>query len=453
MLKENPLSEGARFLYEQIGFEPHEEQLPILACEKRFIVVSGGEQAGKSMTAARFAARKITEADPDLYWLVAADYDRTRAEFDYLIEHFGAMGVLKDATKRVDPGHIVLADGTRIDTKSAKDPRTLAMRAPKGIVICEASQVDLETFHKCRFRVGPKRGWLFLAGTLEGSLGWYPSIITEWQTGQDDRQSFRLPTWTNTHLYPGGRYDPEIVAMERDSSDERFLERIAGMPVPPRGLVFPEFSYDLHVSVEAEYVKGEPVHIWNDPGYAHANATLAAHIRDGQVIIFDEVYERGKITSDIIDIVRNRQWKPDIKFGVIDVGGMQHQAMAAPAEIWLAPPLEGLGLYMSYNKVKIEDGIQRFKSFLKIDPVTRRPRMVIHPRCVGLLSELGAAPSPFDGQTRVYRYKMDKEGNIVGDIPEDKNNDAVKAVTYGLWDNFGPVELASARRFAKVTRR
>jgi hypothetical protein len=79
---------------------------------------------------------------------------------------------------------------------------------------------------------------IFLAGTLEGSLGWYPSLITEWQYGQNDRQSFGLPSWTNVHLYPGGRNDPEILAMERDSSDDFFLERIAGRPVPPRGLVF-----------------------------------------------------------------------------------------------------------------------------------------------------------------------------------------------------------------------
>ena len=46
-------------------------------------------------------------------------------------------------------------------------------------------------------------------------------------------------------------------------------------------------------------------------------------------------------------------------------------------------------------------------------------------------------PNPFDGQTRAYRWKTDRDGNIVGDTPEDKNNHGVKAVVYGLVDRFG----------------
>ncbi len=86
----------------------------------------------------------------------------------------------------------MLADGTRIETKSAKDPRTLAMRAPDGIIGCEASQLDMESFHRLRGRCAPKRGWLFLAGTFEGSLGWYPQLFQTWQYGTDEEQSFSL---------------------------------------------------------------------------------------------------------------------------------------------------------------------------------------------------------------------------------------------------------------------
>jgi len=47
------------------------------------------------------------------------------------------------------------------------------------------------------------------------------------------------------------------------------------------------------------------------------------------------------------------------------------------------------------------------------------------------------APNPFDGQTKAYRWKTDREGNIVGDVPEDKYNHGIKAVIYGLIDRFG----------------
>lgn len=33
--------------YDVVGFKPTEAQIPILACMKRLVLVSGGEQAGK----------------------------------------------------------------------------------------------------------------------------------------------------------------------------------------------------------------------------------------------------------------------------------------------------------------------------------------------------------------------------------------------------------------------
>ena len=139
------------------------------------------------------------------------------------------------------------------------------------------------------------------------------------------------------------------------------------------------------------------------------------------------------VTEEMIDICRNRPWWKDVSSGVIDVAGYQHQAMAAPAELWM----KSTGLYLSSQKVRINDGTERLKSFLKPDPITKEARVQINPKCDGLLSEFGAAPSPFDGQTRAYRWKIDRDGNIVGQSPEDKNNHGVKALIYGIVDRYG----------------
>ena len=407
--------------------------MPILSARKRFILVAGGEQAGKSMIASKYLLSRFLEInEPGLYWLVAADYERTRAEFEYLVDDFAALGVLAESTKRVDPGRIVLADGTRIETKSAKDPRTLAMRAPDGIVGCEASQLDLETFYRMRGRCAPKRGWLFLSGTFEGSLGWYPQMHTAWSVPTEDEESFSLPSYTNTHLYPGGVDDPEIQRLKRDASDDFFLERIEGIPSPPEGLVFPEFRPNIHVS-SLKWDVGSPVHLWMDPGYAGAYAVAAVQIQDDVIYVIDEVYEKGLVTEEVIQVCQSRPWWRDVQYGVIDVAGYQHQAMAAPAEIWM----KNTGLYLASSKVQINDGTERLKSFLKPDPISKMPGVVIDSACTGILSEFGAAPNPFDGQTRAYRWKTDRDGNIVGQTPEDKNNHGIKALIYGIVDNYG----------------
>ena len=422
------------YLYDKVGFTPTDEQLPILESPYRFNLVAGGEQAGKSMVASKYLLGRFMETEePGLYWLVAADYERTRAEFEYLVQDFATLGILKQASKRVDPGYIVLADGTRIETKSAKDPRTLAMRAPHGILGCEASQLDMETFFRLRGRCAPKRGWMFLSGTFEGSLGWYPQMFTAWAAGADpEARAYSLPSWTNKYLYPGGREDPEIQRLKEVASDDFYMERIEGKPSPPKGLVFTEFRPDQHV-VDVEYVPDVSVHLWMDPGYAGGYAVEVVQVQGEQIQVIDEIYEVGLVTDEIIDIAKSRPWWPDVKFGVIDIAGNQHQAMAAPAEVWL----EQAGLYLSSQKVKINEGTERLKGWLKIDPRTHAPRIVFSPKCIGIMSEFGMAPNPFDGQTRAYRWKTDREGNIVGDTPEDKYNHGVKAIIYGLIDRFG----------------
>ena len=433
--KEAPKRNVVDVLYDKVDFVPTELQSPILNSRKRFILVAGGEQAGKSMVASKYLLGRFLETDgAGLFWLVAADYERTRAEFEYLVEDFGNLGLLKEASKRVDPGRIILADDTRIETKSAKDPRTLAMRAPNGIVGCEASQLDLETFNRLRGRCAPKRGWMFLSGTFEGSLGWYPQMFQSWQhSSNKDEQSFSLPSYSNQYLYPGGRDDPEILALERASSDDFFMERIEGIPSPPQGMVFTEIRPDIHVQ-DVKYEPDVPVHIWIDPGYAEAYACEIVQIVNDQVRVIDEIYERDLVTDDMIDIAQSRPWWRDARFGVIDVAGFQHQAMAAPAERWM----DRTGIYFDSQKIRINEGTERLKSFLKTDPVDQRePRIVFNPDCTGILSEFGVMPNPFDGQTRAYRWKMDRDGNIVGETPQDQYNHGVKAVIYGLINRYG----------------
>ena len=121
--------------------------------------------------------------------------------------------------------------------------------------------------------------------------------------------------------------------------------------------------------------------------------------------------------------------------------------MSAPAEIWL----EETGIYLAAQKVRINEGTERLKSFLKTNPETNAPKIIFNPGCEGILSEFGSSPNPFDGQTRAYRWKVDRDGNIVGDQPEDKNNHGVKAVVYGLVDRFG-YGHAGTREFIKVKR-
>ena len=451
------LSQRTEYLLEAVGCHLTQKQALLLPCTARYILVTGGDQAGKSMLASKkflqelvpdiARARSAGYRFPLIYWLVAADYDRTDQEFNYIKHDLEMLGLMHKASKRVDPGFIEISGGPDGDpviaivkTKSGKDYRTLAKEAPMGIIGCEASQLDLDSYLRLVARTAPHRAWMFLTGTMESSMGWYPQLRRAWETGQDDKRSFSLPSYSNHYLYPGGRDDPEILKMKEETPDDFFMERIEGIPCPPRGLVLPEFDPSIHVSLECEYVPGQPVSIWYDPGYDHAAALEAVQYVDGQVRVFTEIYERGMTIDDVIDVAVAKPWWTDVRHGVIDVAGTYHGGQQTPvAEVWL----NRTGIYMHGNKVGINEGTARLKSFLKVNPSTHKPGILFSPTCSGVLSELGAGVSPIDKQMHVYRWDTDREGNAVGKVPNDRWNDGIKAVIYGLVDRFGHVNVSA----------
>jgi len=83
------------YLFEKVGFAPTNEQKTILESPYRYNLIAGGEQAGKSLIASKYLLGRFAETEErGLYWLVAADYERTRAEFEYLLQDFSALGIL-----------------------------------------------------------------------------------------------------------------------------------------------------------------------------------------------------------------------------------------------------------------------------------------------------------------------------------------------------------------------
>lgn len=455
-------------LFQQIGFEPNSQfQRDILDAPHRFIEVTGGEQGGKSVVAKakleknwpidmqRNPTDGTGSGPPILYWLIGQSYGETEREFGYLSDDLTALGLPVNATKRVDPGSIEVKfpderhPRLRIETKSGQDVRKMSKDAPHGIILCEAGQLDIAVFERAQGRVTPKNGWLLLVGTMETSVGWFPSLAGQWASGADNRKSFRLPSYANTALYPEGRSDPKILELKRNSSDEFFMERIEGIPVPPKGLVFPEFRADVHIR-ECKWVPGERVYIWEDPGYSGSyHAILVANIISGQVRIFDEIYLKGYTTDSIIDICMGREWwkEPD-KRGVADIYVEQHHGQRPLQQIWM----EKARLHMATNKVRVDEGTERLKTLLEMDKITHGPKIIISPVCKGLISEFGAAPNPDDGQLRAYRWGTDREGNVVGRNPKDANNDAIKALVYGAIDYFGYTQRQGSSTI-KVHRR
>ena len=410
-------------LWAKVGYRPTAAQLAAHDSEARIRLVAGGERAGKSRSAAMELFGRVLEGH--LYWLVGPEYDLCRPEFEYIL----------DACRRIDavasvryPGssrcELITRTGARIVTRSAREPERLAGEAPDGILGCEAAQLPPSVFLRLRGRIAERRGWLWLSGTFEGSRGWYADKFRAWQLAKHpEARAFSIPTWENRTLYPGGREDPEIADLEAMFPPDLFMERFGGVPCPPSTLVFREFDSRVHVQPRAR-ASGSAVELAIDPGYAGAYAVLAIEQRGPDVAVIDEVYLRRRVAGDVIAACRKRPWWPRVRGGVIDVAGRQHHAASSQIEIWAS-----LGsIRLRSHTVPLRSGIDRLRTFLR-DPSGGEARLTVAPECRNLIEEFG-----------LYRYHEASDLKPISEIPIDRDNHAIKALTYWLFDRFGAIE-------------
>lgn len=445
-------------VWEKVGYQPNEIQQTFHRCGSRRRLVAGGERAGKSFSVAKevLALLPFTK----LIWLLGPDYEQGRAEFQYLLDDLLALGAIRSdrdvSQPRIGSWWLRTKSGQQIVTRTSANTERIASVAPDGIVMCEAAQQSYEAYLKTYGRLSQNRGWLIAVGTFEGSLGWYPDVFERWKgESLEGGRSFSLPTWSNTHRYPGGREDPEIKILESLYPDDLFMERFGAVPVKPAGLVFKDFDFTKHVQ-QLETYDNLPVELWIDPGYAGAYAVLAVQVVGSYVHVIDEVYAKGLVAHEVIDRCRARPWwdlvpKAPAVGGVIDIAGLQHHAMPSQVETWA----KEAKVQLLYNPVSIEDGIQTVRVMLK-DPSSGDPRLFFNThldsskdglnRANGVLAEFG-----------LYQYRAWKEGQPVTEAPIDANNHALKALGYGLYHHFGavgwkPVPVPQRRRRGIMTQ-
>jgi hypothetical protein len=374
-----------------------------------------------------------------LFWLTGPDYLQARAEFDHLVEALAKLNWLAKryavSTPKVGGWSARTRQDNVIETKTSHDIETLASVAPNGIAMCEAAQQEYGAYLRCRGRIAEKRGPLILSGTFESSFGWYPEQFSRWQgANEDGGHSYSLPTWSNLAIYPGGRRDPEILALEATYPADEFLERFGAIPCPPRTLVFREFRHLIHIREDADYKESRGgVQLWIDPGYAAAYAVLAVQIQYGMAYVFDEWYLQGIVGERIIPMVMAKPWFNKVNLLVMDVASKAHPATQSQSELWR----DKTGRQIVMNEVGISEGITRHHTFLE-DPASGKPRLFHHPRCKGTIAEYGK-----------YRYLEDKETRASTEVPLDRDNHSMKAEAYGLVANFGKVEVL--RRVTPVT--
>ena len=421
--------------FERLEYEPNVAQLPIHRCNARAIVVAGAERAGKSRTAG-------TEVVARMPWckrvgFVAQEYDKARAEFVYVLDaltELGAMGHSSTPRRGQWAGESLTGcEFLTISLERGTDELTGTGMPFDIIVLCEWGLIAYNAFLAARGRVAETRGTVFGIGTLRDNVGWQADL---WRLGQGLNDlgvvSYSLPAWANLALFPGGRDDPEILDWRRSLNDEdESARRIDAEVRSSPARMFPAFDHVLHVQEWAAFDSGEDVYVVADAGYYPSRyAVLAVQFRKDPhgreiVVVVDEIWEHNKVHEEILDMVKARPWATNVVQAIGGHESKQHQATASMAEVWEAV---WPGLYFeTFDAGAILPGASRVRWLL--NPGDLGPRLILSPGCDGTAWEFGH-----------YMRKTDRQGNVISEQPEDRNNDAMDALRNLVVWRYGPVD-------------
>lgn len=425
-------------------------------------MVSGGWRGGKSMLLAAEAFPHCIIPAPTEYLiaLIGPTYVEPRAEFDYIISFLSA--VLPRTTfdpdrhtsrpkdgrweMKIPVQQVVKADGTRgqvhyatVRTYTAAEAESIRSFNAEAMVVCEAGGISRESFFNIYGRVASTGGFVIGSGTLEASQKWYHDIIKEGQAPSPPTgiQSFIIPSWENTAVFPGGRSDPKILRLEQvfGANSDLFRVRIGAEPIRMTGIAVQEARPEHVQAEETEFDDRYPVSLAIDPGYAGGYAVLAIQFYEGKIRVIDEIYQRLLATPDIIAIAKERVWWNHVipgDAGVIDRAAKQHTAAYGDSVLEVWQDLAGLYLGLTEATIPVEDGLDQLRIHLSAD------RIRLNPRCRGLCAEwdLGGFPDGFD-LYEPWHYRANEDGQLVGDKALAGADHASTALIYWLVNRFG----------------
>lgn len=464
-------------LWKLCGYEPHNEQLEAHACDARVLLVAGGERAGKSRwTSAEMTAELVPdpsqiiegELKPKRVAVAADSYDEGHKEMLYTRDDLDALGLLKSFSHpKQGKWTIETNAGGWVETVSMKEGgQELTGRGEPYDLVCivEAGRVKEKCFKDARLRVAETRGRVILSGTIWSEFGWYPELWEELKGPNVlEGRSFSIPTWANTAVFPGGRNDPEILAVELTLSKEEFARRLGAQVVPSPARIYPQFDAAIHMVEQAPFDRDVPVDLTIDSGYFPSKyAVLAVQPRlsdladhdpsetaeqrlaraDMRPVLFvlDEIWEQNLVHQQIIEMCRERFWWPNVQRIWIGHEGVQHAAQRSTEEVWVQET--GLPVTICARLDRKYHGFMRVQTFLK-DPLTEKARLFLDKRCEGLKHEM-----------QRYERKTNRFHRVISDDPPaDAEDDALDALTNYLIDQYGLAERKRAPVYGRRGRR
>jgi hypothetical protein len=271
--------------------------------------------------------------------------------------------------------------------KSSKYPETLVGEGLNGVILAESAKMKQSVWTKyVRPMLADFGGWSIHNSTPEGK-NWFYDL---WHQGQSeefsDWESWRMPSWYNNKVFPLGRQDPEILAMEQELTTETFNQEVAAMFTEFAGRVFKDFDDEIHVK-DLKYNPEFQTYAACDYGFTNPFVWLLIQVDVwGNVYILDEIYQSGLTIDEAANEVISRGLAPSsLKTFYPDPAGpgetrVLEQKLRVRAS-------GGTGGEIK-NRLRLIWGLLKVRNeHLPEGHIDRQPRLFINRRCTETIRE------------------------------------------------------------------
>jgi hypothetical protein len=421
--------------FKSIGYEPFREQWSFHRSKARFRVATCGRRFGKSTMAARDAIPKHVLIPDGYVWLVGPNYGLGEKEFrviwkDLIIKKkFGRDKRVKKAYN-VRQGDMFIAFpwGARVEVKSAENPDSLVGEGLHHVIMCEAAKHKQETWDRLiRPALTDFHGSADFPTTPEG-FNW---IYDLFGFGRDptlpDYESWKFPSWANSHIYPGGETDSEIELLRATMDPAWFSQEIAADFASFVGRIFPDWDEFLHIRPYV-FNPAWKNYITIDFGYTNPLAIVEFQVSpDDRIFVWRVYYKSYKTLIDAIGEYKAQDNPPGyhVNMGFADP--------ADPEGVIVAGQQFGFPFYAPKELKSLYtwlDGIMLMRDFMRADREVSQdeygtpeyePSFFVDPSCRAVTKEFSN-----------YRSKDPIKGRNVPELGNKVEDHTIDALRYAL---------------------
>lgn len=308
--------------FAQTGYEPHDGQRQVHYDPHRHRALSNGRRWGKTLLGGKevepCAFVRNRRGEVQRGWIIGPNYLDCEKEFRVVYDSFKALGIDTVSTKflrNVENGsmHIVTNWGFDLECRSAQHPESLVGEGLDFVVCAEAGRLRRSTFTEyVRPALSDKRGWSLMTGVPEIAAD-TSLLYWAWKRGLEHEtkpwRSWRMPSWTNTIVFPGGRNDPEILEAEDDLTEDEFRRQYGGEFVDKVGRVMKEWDDEIHLK-RIKFNPDWPLYAAVDYGFTNWFVWLWIQVDPFQnVYVLGEHYIKEMDTERIAkEVLKNHPW-------------------------------------------------------------------------------------------------------------------------------------------------